>query len=167
MVKKCLPMIIAAAIASRASAREMILAMPEASVFPDGEATTNIVIAVVDKFVRQANIEISYSGGISNALIVAFGKDANHDDVLALEETDARIKCAFGIWHTEDTPAGAYSYKEASPHFSAHLRDGDGKALLTWNNSWDMIRVTRRGNAQVSMEARLETLPDGFLLRVR
>lgn len=165
------------------------------SSFVDTEVSTNVPLTIRRDNARGFALDLNFATSVSNAFTVAFGRDADGDGVLSLDETGLVVGWRGGMCTVEDV-AGWRRYSESVPAVGAadslSLRvetDGDGvprrlaatcggAAVFTglaapppawlFDPGWDLVRVTRRGpTAAPCGWARVEIDHRGLVLRIR
>ena len=153
-----------------------MVSMPPAQVpeFADTEVSTNVSVVVSDDFSSAIELRFAlYGGCVSNCLQVAFGRDADGDGVLGVDESETLFGWRNGRYFAEDMPGGRRIEEEAaygatSRVFTVRLElskgrglkdfsamDESGAPVLTnlsssahgwlYRPEWNMMRVTRRG----------------------
>ena len=143
--------------------------------FADTEVSTNIPFNASDTRFREMGMRFSLAGGaVSNCIQVAFGRDADGDGVLGVNETETLFGWRNGRYFAESVPRGVRVEEDAGPggadacSFSVGLRlargrglarfsatNGLGEAVLPdlsasdrgwlYDPAWNLLRVTRRG----------------------
>ena len=142
--------------------------------FADTEVSTNIAVRVNDLHAQEIGMRFALHGAsISNCLQVAFGRDADGDGILGVNETETLFGWRNGRYFAENMPGGFRVEEEASDggtsrvftvgfrlskgrglrHFTA--TNETGVAVFTnlsasaqgwlYSPEWNMMRVTRRG----------------------
>ena len=110
--------------------------------YADTEATTNVPFAFGQLGARNFQFEMSFAATPSNNVQLAFGRDADSDGVLSLEETDMTFGWDCGEWRIANG-------ETAETLSSAAATTNDVKAL-----TWDLL--LRRGRPR-----RLSVLENG------
>ena len=142
--------------------------VPPPSAYVDTEAATNIVFDAGNDWSRTFNLAIELNQATtSNNIEVAFGTDANTNNVLDRVEVDAIIGWDSGAWFYQDRRAGVFE-SELSDGGSTALDsrltldsrrnakslvatvDGDNVFTNTipatmFSPKWNLMRVTTRG----------------------
>ena len=142
--------------------------MPE---FADTEVSTNMPFRADNASVREMNLRFVLSDGAVSCIQVAFGRDANSDGILDVDESETLFGLRNGRCVAENKTDGLRFEEEASATsrvFSVNFRlsrrhglrsfaaaDETGTAIFTnlsssvqgwlYNPEWNMMRVTRRG----------------------
>ncbi|MBR4617681.1 MAG: hypothetical protein IKO55_18895 [Kiritimatiellae bacterium] len=99
--------------------------------YADTESTTNVPFAFGQLGARNFQFEMSFAATPSNNVQLAFGRDADSDGVLSLEETDMTFGWDCGEWRIANGETG-------ETLSSAAATTNDVKAL-----TWDLL--LRRG----------------------
>ena len=136
-----------------------------ASEFADTEVSTNISFAVSLDAMSRMNFSISLDASPSNGVEVSIGEDANGDGVLSLDETDQTFGCNCGHWFQRDAVT---SREDVVPAVASGRIDKTfvlKKRKL--DESWDLVKVTRRGVAEIGEVALVEGAKPGAALIVR
>ena len=144
--------------------------LPE-PVFADTEVCTNIPCAALLSGVRELSVALDFAGTASNCVHVAFGRDADGDGCLSVDETDVVVGWRSGDCFIEDAKGcrrfcEAVSETNAMHRIELRVTAGDsgawsagvmcdGAAVFAdalaeapdwlYRHRWDMVRVTRRG----------------------
>lgn len=139
----------------------------------DTEVSTNIPFVVDGERTREIKMRFALDGCASNCIQVAFGRDADGDGVLGVDEAETLYGWRNGRYFAESVADGlrvedADSGNEDSRVFAINLRlkKGEGLRYFTATNDmgvaiftnlnatvqnwlykpdWNMMRVTRRG----------------------
>ena len=143
------------------------------SPYADTEVSTNIPFSVSSEHAREIEMRFELDGCVSNCVQVAFGKDADGDGVLGVDEAETLYGWRNGRYFAESVTEGlrveeADSGNVDSRVFAINLRlkkgeglrhfaatNDMGVAIFTNLNAtaqnwlykpdWNMMRVTRRG----------------------
>ncbi len=167
--------LIAAVLACNLSAREIVVGQQDVPSHPATESSTNVAFNVRRSDVRVFDVKINLAASVSNAVQVAFGRDADSDGILAPEETDLVLGWSTGRWFVEDVASDVRRFADVSvasdatvPRFltlhvetdtsfvprSVAFVDNEGAcfsdvaaACPPWlcSSDWNLLRVTRRG----------------------
>ena len=154
--------------------------LPE-SPYADGETATNIVIRRYDGIVNGLDVSLACMGTPSNCVQVAFGRDADGDGSLGLDESDLVVGWRAGRCFVEDVKGmkrmesprdGLCAMRDIA--FRVEAKSGGeprrcaftcgGEQLFAelsappiprwvFDAGWDMMRVTRRGEGSDSDQA--------------
>ena len=140
------------------------------SEYADTEVSTNIPFAVSFDAMSRMNFSISLEASPSNCVEVSIGTDANGDGVLSLDETDRTFGYNCGMWFQRDAVGEMFDCSECS----IVRLDGTERAEKTFvlkkrklDEAWNLVKVTRRGKAEVCELATVEGAKPGAALIVR
>lgn len=143
------------------------------SAFPDTEASTNVAFGAGRRDVTVFDVRVACAASVSNAVQVAFGRDADGDGDLSPEEADLVLGARAGRWFVEDVAGEARLFEEGraldgapcvlrlrvetDASFSprrARFEDGAGACFAAlaaacppwlFRPDWNLLKVTRRG----------------------
>ena len=135
------------------------------SEYADTEVSTNIPFEVSFDAMSRMNFSISLEASPSNCVEVSIGADANGDGVLSLDETDQTFGYNCGHWFQRDAVT---SREDVVPAVASGRIDKTfvlKKRKL--DESWDLVKVTRRGKGEVCELATVEGAKPGAALIVR
>ena len=144
--------------------------LPE-PVYADTEVCTNVPCAALLSDVRELEVVIDFAGTASNCVQVAFGRDADGDGDLSVNETDLVLGWRAGDCFVEDVKGGRRFREAVSATNALHrielraaadgsgarsarvLCDGtarfdetlDGDLQWLYSRGWNLAKVTRRG----------------------
>ena len=140
--------------------------------FADTEGSTNMPFSASEANAREVVLRFTLSdGAVSNCILVAFGRDANGDGILGVDEQETLFGWRNGRCIAENKKDGIRFEETTSATsriFKVHMRlskrrglsrfsaaDELGNPVFTnfsssvpgWlhNSEWNMMRVTRRG----------------------
>ncbi len=140
------------------------------SEYADTEVSTNIPFVVRFAAMSRMNFSISLDASPSNCVEVSIGTDANGDGVLSLDETDQTFGYNCGMWFQRDAVGEMFDCSECS----IVRLDGTERAEKTFvlkkrklDEAWNLVKVTRRGKAEVCELATVEGAKPGAALIVR
>ena len=164
-------LLLASCLAAAVAAADVSLGqLPECG-YADTETSTNVPLAFARAGVKNFDFELCLVGTPSNNVQLAFGRDADCDGILSLEETVMTFGWDCGEWRiangeTGETfsaaPATANGVKSlcwdlllrrGSPRRLAVSENGiavfaersDAPASWFFSPEWDMLRLTVRG----------------------
>ena len=163
--------LMAALVAAAANASAVYPSQLPRGEYADTESTTNVPFAFGQLGARNFQFEMGFSATPSNNVQLAFGRDADSDGVLSVEETDMSFAWDCGEWRiangeTGETfsaaPATANGVKSlcwdlllrrGSPRCLSVSENGiavfaersDAPASWFFSPEWDMLRLTVRG----------------------
>ena len=167
------------ALAVHASARVVVPSLPEA-VRPLAEVETNVVFSTGAPTDNKWTLTIERDAAVSNSLEVVFGRDANEDGVLGIEEGEMSVGWDCGEWFWRDRRAntacrvvGTTQRLDMVIYLS---RDRVAKSLASSvfpsvvsptcsNPDWNLARVVSRGAEPVRVDSKVSI--DALKLRIR
>ena len=135
------------------------------SEYADTEVSTNIPFEVSFDAMSRMNFSISFAASPTNCVEVAVGTDADGDGDLSLEEADWTVGFRCGAWFVRDA-AGDAETETAEP------RTGRLERLFVLKRrnldpAWNLVKVTRRGVAEIGEIVLAEGKRPGAALFVR
>ena len=136
------------------------------SEYADMEVSTNIPFAVSFDAMSRMNFSISLEASPSNCVEVSIGEDANADGNLSPEEAVYTFGFDCGRWYVRDADRD----EERGTGEEAGGRRVEKTFLLKkrrMDEAWDLVKVTRRGKAEVCELATVEGAKPGAALIVR
>ena len=141
------------------------------SEYADTEVSTNIPFEVSFDAMSRMNFSISLDASPSNCVEVSIGEDANADGNLSLEETDQTFGYNCGMWFQRNLIDG---WEDRLPAPVAEDGDGTVRTEKTFvlkkrrlDESWNLVKVTRRGKGEVCELTKVEGAKPGAALIVR
>ena len=141
------------------------------SEYADTEVSTNIPFEVSFDAMSRMNFSISLDASPSNCVEAAVGTDANGDGVLSLDETDQTFGYNCGMWFQRNL---IDDREDRLPAPVAEDGDGTVRTEKTFvlkkrklNEVWNLVKVTRRGIAEIGEVALVEGKKPGAALIVR
>lgn len=129
------------------------------------EATTNIPFAVDFRTMSRIEFTLTLDVSPTNAVEVSVGTDADGDGALALDEAAWTFGFDCGRWFCRDAARDRQAEVDAprvgrqSRTFVLRRREMD--------EAWNLVRVTRRGVADVGEAVAVEGLRPGGLVEIR
>ena len=140
------------------------------SEYADTEVSTNILFVVSFDAMSRMNFSISLDASPSNCVEVSIGEDADGDGVLSLDEMDQTFGYNCGTWFQRDSARELFDCSDCS----IVRLDGTERAEKTFvlkkrklDEAWNLVKVTRRGKAEVCELATVEGAKPGAALIVR
>ena len=135
------------------------------SPFADTEASTNVSVSVDLAAMTRMEFSLSLDASPTNCLEVAVGTDADGDGVLFPFEAAHTFGYRCGAWFARDALADAETE-------TAEPRTGRLERLFVLKRrkldpAWNLVRVTRRGVADIGEVVLAEGRKPGFALEVR
>jgi len=167
------------ALSSFAGQRLVVLPLPEA-VRPMAEVETNVVFSTGAATDNKWTLTIDRDAVTSNSVEVVFGRDANEDGVLGIEEGELSIGWDCGEWFWRDRRSNVACRVEGTAQrldMTLYLnRDREAKSLASsvfpsvvsptcFNPDWNFVRVVSRGAEAIYVESRISI--DALKLRIR
>ena len=167
------------ALAVHASARLVVPSLPEA-VRPFAEVETNVVFSTGAAADNKWTLTIERDAAVSNSVEVVFGRDANEDGVLGIEEGEMSVGWDCGEWFWRDRRANtACRVVGTTQRLDMVLylrRDRAAKSLTSsvfpsvvsptcFNPDWNLARVVSRGAETVNVASKVSI--DALKLRIR
>ena len=140
------------------------LPSPEPVCFADTEAETNIVFAVDRARLDRVVFAIELTASATNCLEVAVGADADGDSSLSPEESDVAFGYDCGEWFLRGEDG--VSVVECADYGGRIAREVAirKKALRP---EWSLVRVTRRGVADISECVSMAAENERFMFLIR
>ena len=167
------------ALAVHASARLVVPSLPEA-VRPLAEVETNVVFSAGAATDNKWTLTIERDAAVSNSVEVVFGRDADEDGVLGVEEGELCVGWDCGEWFWRDRRANTACRVVGTTQrldMTLYLnRDRVAKSLASsvfpaivsptcFNPDWNLARVVSRGAEIVRVESKVSI--DALKLRIR
>ena len=167
------------ALSAFAGAMVVVSSLPEA-VRPLAEVETNVVFSTGAATDNKWTLTIERDAAVSNSLEVVFGRDANEDGVLGIEEGEMSVGWDCGEWFWRDRRANTACRVEATAQrldMTLYLnRDREAKSLASsafpavvsptcFNPEWNLARVVSRGAEPVRVDSKVSI--DALKLRIR
>ena len=167
------------ALSASAGARVVVSSLPEA-VRPLAEVETNVVFSTGAAADNKWTLTIERDAAVSNSVEVVFGRDANEDGVLGIEEGELCVGWDCGEWFWRDRRANTACRVEGTAQrldVTIYLsRDRVAKSLASsvfpavvsptcFNPDWNLARVVSRGAEIVRVESKVSI--DALKLRIR
>ena len=136
------------------------------SEYADTEVSTNIPFEVSFDAMSRMNFSISLEASPSNCVEVSIGEDANGDGILSLDETIQVFGYNCGVWFVRDA-AGDEEKAEAEGGGGQRTARTFTLKKRKLDESWNLVKVTRRGKAEVCELTTVEGVKPGAALIVR
>ena len=132
--------------------------------FADTEVSTNFVFSVGEGQNRSLVFAIELQATPSNNVEVAIGVDADEDGSLSLEETALAVGYDCGEWFVRSALSDAVTTTgvEDSGVFRRTYRVRSRRV----NPLWNLVKVTRRGSDAATESVQVESVEQGFRLRL-
>ena len=146
---------------------------------PLAEVETNVVFNAGAASDNLWRLLIELDATASNCVEVVFGRDADEDGVLGVEEGELCVGWDCGEWFWRDRRANAACRVEGTAQcldMTLRLRDRAAKSLASsvfppvvsptcFNPDWNLARVVSRGVETVRVESKVSI--DALKLRIR
>ena len=167
------------ALSAFAGARVVVSSLPEA-VRPLAEVETNVVFSTGAAADNKWTLTIERDAAVSNSVEVVFGRDANEDGVLGIEEGELCVGWDCGEWCWRDRRANTTCRVVGTTQcldMTLYLtRDREAKSLASsvfpsvvsptcFNPDWNLARVVSRGAESVRVDSKVSI--DALKLRIR
>ena len=167
------------ALAVHASARVVVPSLPEA-VRPLAEVETNVVFSTGAAADNKWTLTIERDAAMGNSVEVVFGRDANEDGVLGVEEGELCVGWDCGEWFWRDrranTTCRVVGTTQRLDMVLYLTRDREAKSLASsvfpavvsptcFNPDWNLARVVSRGAESVRVDSKVSI--DALKLRIR
>ena len=167
------------ALSAFAGARVVVSSLPEA-VRPFAEVETNVVFSTGAAADNKWTLTIECDAAASNSVEVVFGRDANEDGELGIEEGELSVGWDCGEWFWRDRRAnttcrvvGTTQRLDVTLYLT---RDREAKSLASsvfpavvsptcFNPDWNLARVVSRGAESVRVDSKVSI--DALKLRIR
>ena len=157
----------------------------------DTETTTNVPFMAWQEHVGKFKLSLTCCTTATNNVQFAFGRDADNDGILSLEESDLVVGWDCGKWFVQGgydaerietavgtgdgqtlawtvrlspvtaTPVSVTATVDGTPVF------GGVDAGMFYRKNWNMFRLTGRGLADSAESPVVQILPDSFTILMR
>ena len=135
------------------------------SEYADTEVSTNIPFEVSFDAMSRMNFSISLDASPTNCVEAAIGTDTDNDGNLSPEETDYTVGYRCGKWFQRDAVADAET--ETTETHTGRIERMFTLRKRKLNPAWNLLKVTRRGVAEIGEVALVEGKKPGAALIVR
>ena len=164
--------ILAAAVLLPVTALGVVVGSLPPSEYADTEASTNIPFAVSFDAMSRMNFSISLDASPSNSVEVSIGEDANADGNLSPEEAAYAFGFDCGRWFKRCAADDSETVETDNHGQTVFIKSGHAvrNFLLRkrrLDESWDLVKVTRRGKAEIGEVVLVEGKKPGAALIVR
>ncbi len=128
------------------------------SPYADMEASTNLPLRVNAAALQSLTLSVSFDTCETNEVLVAIGADTDGNGDLSLDEAALAYGCDCGAWYRADLRTGA-----------ASAADGSGLSIgrEEFDPSWNLVKVVRRGVAEVGESVSVDVEKVRFDIRIR
>ena len=140
------------------------------SEYADTEVSTNIPFAVSFDTMSRMNFSLSLDASPSNSVEVSIGEDANGDGNLSPEEVAYTFGFDCGRWFRRDAvldEVKVIGEGEQWTGLSSRVTRMFTLKKRTLDEAWNLVKVTRRGVAEIGEVALVEGRKPGFAVEVR
>ena len=142
------------------------------SEYADTEVSTNIPFAVSFDAMSRMNFSISLEASPSNCVEVSIGTDANGDGNLTPEESAYTFGFACGRWFIRCAAEDSETIETDNHGQTVFVTSGHAERNFLLkkrklDEAWNLVKVTRRGKAEVCELATVEGAKPGAALIVR
>ena len=146
-------------------ARGVTVELLPLSAYADTEVSTNMPFVVSFDSMSRLEFTLSLDVSLTNSAEASVGTDADGDGNLSLDETDYTVGCRCGVWFRRDAVADE----------EVEIVGGGGqrrKRLFVLKkrklvSDWNLVKVTRRGVAEIGEVVLVEGSRPGFAVEVR
>ena len=167
------------ALSAFAGARVVVSSLPEA-VRPLAEVETNVVFSTGAAADNKWTLTIERDAAVSNSVEVVFGRDANEDGVLGIEEGELSVgwDCGERFWRDKhsNTACRVVGTAQRLDMVLYLARDREAKSLSSsvfpavvsptcFNPDWNLARVVSRGAEPIRFDSKVSI--DALKLRIR
>ncbi len=139
------------------AARVEVSSLPDPA-HADTEAATNLPLRVNAAAIQSLTLSVSFDSCVTNEVLVAVGADADGDGDLSFDESALAYGCDCGAWYRADLRTGATAAADGSG-----LVVGKGG----FDPSWNLVKVVRRGVADIGERVSVEVEKVRFDIRIR
>ena len=146
------------------AARGVNVAQLPDSEFADTEVVTNIALSISLEDISRLRFAVDLQASPSNNVEVAIGHDADDNGHLSLDETSFTIGYDCGEWFTRSAESGSLT-AEAVADSGAFRRVYSIHASKV-DPSWNLMKVTRRGQGATNEKIVVEPIVSGFILKM-
>ena len=143
-----------------------------APTFADTEVSTNIPFAVSFDTMSRMNFSISLEASPSNSVEVSIGEDTNGDGNLSPEEAAYAFGFDCGRWFTRSAADDSETVETDNQGQTLIVTSGRAERNFRLRKSrldeaWNLVKVTRRGVAEIGEVALVEGAKPGKAVIVR
>ena len=135
------------------------------SEYADTEVSTNIPFEVSFDAMSCLEFALSLDASPTNCVEAAIGTDTDNDGNLSPEETDCTVGYRCGKWFQRDAVADVETTTDE--HRVGRLERMFTLRKRKLNPAWNLVKVTRRGVAEIGEVALVEGKKPGAALIVR
>ena len=132
--------------------------------FADTEVSTNFVFSVGEGQNRSLVFTVELQATPSNNVEVAIGIDADEDGNLSLDESELCVGYDCGTWFVRSASDDAITTSDAAD--SGVFRRTYRVRARRVNALWNLVKVTRRGSDAATESVLVESVEQGFRVRL-
>ena len=133
--------------------------------YADTEVSTNIPFAVGFDAMSRLEFTLSLDASPSNCVEAAIGTDTDNDGNLSPEEADYTVGCRCGKWFRRDAVTDAET--ETTETHAGRIERMFTLRKRKLDPAWNLLKITRRGVAEIGEVALVEGRKPGAALIVR
>ena len=133
--------------------------------YADTEVSTNIPFAVSFDAMSRLEFTLLLDASPTNCVEAAIGTDTDNDGNLSPEETDYTVGYRCGKWFQRDAVADAET--ETTETHAGRVERMFTLRKRKLNPAWNLLKVTRRGVAEIGEVALVDGKKPGAALIVR
>ena len=142
------------------------------SEYADTEVSTNIPFGVSFDAMSRMNFSISLEASPSNCVEVSIGEDENADGNLSPEEAAYTFGFDCGKWFKRSAADDSETVETDNFGQTVFVTSGHAERNFLLkkrklDESWNLVKVTRRGIAEIGEVALVEGCKPGFAVEVR
>ena len=141
-----------------------VTALPP-SEYADTEISTNFVFAVGEGGGRRLVFSVELPASPSNNVEVAIGRDADCDGRLSLDEAALAVGYDCGEWFIRSAANDDVTYSDVAN--SGLFRRTYEVRSRHIDSSWNLVKVTRRGQSAADFVVAFKLVESGFALRLQ
>ena len=162
----CLMRLLAALLLVPAAALGVTVeSLPQAA-YADTEVSTNMPFVVSLDSMSRLEFTLSLDVSSTNSVEASIGTDANGDGDLSLDETDFTVGCRCGVWFQRDAVVDE-EVEQGGGQGNPCLEKTFVLKKRKLDPAWNLVKVTRRGVAEIGEVVLVEGKRPGFAVEVR
>ena len=137
------------------------------SEYADTEVSTNMPFVVSLDSMSRLEFTLSLDVSVTNSVEASIGTDADGDGNLSLDETDYTVGCRCGVWFQRD------AVRDSEVETVGEGGEGQRRERLfvlkkrKLDPAWNLVKVTRRGVAEIGEVVLVEGRKPSAALIVR
>ena len=135
--------------------------------YADTEVSTNLPFVVSLDSMSRLEFTLSLDASLTTCVEASIGTDADGDGNLSLDETDYTVGFRCGVWFQRD------AVRDGEVETAGEGGDGQKRERLfvlkkrKLDPAWDLVKVTRRGVAEIGEVVAVDGKHPGFGVMVR